>query len=185
MEWLFPAWNLLWMIPFDSLMVRVMFALAKAKESILTNIWFYDIELHEQEKMDNYVESHMDQALKDGEFQLYLQPKIDLKDGTLKSSEALVRWQTHDGRMLFPNQFIPIFENSGFCKKLDLFMFEQACLQLRKWMDQGIAPIGISVNQSKLLFYEADYVDCLKQIVNKYQVSPQLSNIRDIGRFGC
>ena len=76
--------------------------------------------------------------------------------------------------MLFPNQFIPIFENSGFCKKLDLFMFEQACLQLRKWMDQGIAPIGISVNQSKLLFYEADYVDCLKQIVNKYQVSPQL-----------
>lgn len=159
---------------FDSLMVRVMFALAKAKEIILTSIWFYDIELHEQEKMDNYVESHMDQALKDGEFQLYLQPKIDLKDGTLKSSEALVRWQTHDGRMLFPNQFIPIFENSGFCKKLDLFMFEQACLQLRKWMDQGIAPIGISVNQSKLLFYEADYVDCLKQIVNKYQVSPQL-----------
>ena len=51
--------------------------------------------------------------------------------------------------------------------KLDMYMFEQACLQIRKWMDQGIEPIGISVNQSKLLFYESDYVERLNAIVQK------------------
>lgn len=53
-------------------------------------------------------------------------------------------------------------------------MFEQACLQIRKWMDQGIEPIGISVNQSKLLFYESDYVERLNAIVQKYQVPAHL-----------
>ncbi len=159
---------------FDHLMVRVMFALAKSKENMLSNIWFYDVELHEQEIIDNYIESHMDQALRDHEFQLFLQPKISLKDGTLKSSEALVRWVTHEGRMLFPNQFIPIFEKSGFCIQLDLFMFEQACIQIHEWISQGIEPISISVNQSKLLFYEVDYVERLKQLVDQYQVPAHL-----------
>ena len=58
--------------------------------------------------------------------------------------------------------------------KLDMYMFEQACLQIRKWMDQGIEPIGISVNQSKLLFYESDYVERLNAIVQKYQVPAHL-----------
>lgn len=159
---------------FEDLMVRVMFALAKSKETILSNIWFYDIELHKQEIMDNYIESHMEQALKDGEFQLYLQPKVDMETGQLQSSEALVRWITQDNQQLYPNQFIPIFEKSGFCMKLDMYMFEQACLQIRKWMDQGIEPIGISVNQSKLLFYESDYVERLNAIVQKYQVPAHL-----------
>lgn len=159
---------------FEDLMVRVMFALAKSKETLLSNIWFYDIELHKQEIMDNYIESHMEQALKDGEFQLYLQPKVDMETGQLQSSEALVRWITQDNQQLYPNQFIPIFEKSGFCMKLDMYMFEQACLQIRKWMDQGIEPIGISVNQSKLLFYESDYVERLNAIVQKYQVPAHL-----------
>lgn len=158
---------------FDSLIVRVMFALARAKENILSCIWFYDDQLHEQEKLDNYIESHMEQALHDREFQLYLQPKILMEDGTLHSSEALVRWIPRDGHMFYPNQFIPIFEESGFCKKLDIYMFEQACIQIRQWLDAGIKPIGISVNQSKLLFYEADYVEHLKAIVERYQVPPQ------------
>lgn len=161
-------------ISFDNLMVRVMFALAKAKENMQTSIWFYDEKLHKQEKMDNYIESHMNQALKDNEFKFFLQPKISLKDNSLQSAEALVRWKTSDGQFIFPNQFIPIFEKSGFCVELDMYMFEQACKQIRNWIDQGIEPIGISVNQSKLLFYEADYVERLHRLVDQYQISPKL-----------
>lgn len=70
----------------------------------------------------------------------------------LSGAEALVRWQTNDGRMIFPDQFIPLFEHNGFCAKLDLYMLEQACKQIYLWMKKGIAPIPISVNQSKLMF---------------------------------
>ena len=157
---------------FDSLVVRVMFALAKAKEKVMTNIWFYDDQLHKQEIIDNYIESHMEQALKDHEFKLYLQPKVMMKDGTLHSSEALVRWILQDGKVFYPNQFIPLFEESGFCKKLDMYMFEQACMQIRQWLNDGLTPIGISVNQSKLSFYEVDYVEHLKALVEKYQIPP-------------
>ncbi|WP_294578655.1 bifunctional diguanylate cyclase/phosphodiesterase [uncultured Thomasclavelia sp.] len=161
-------------ITFDTLMVRVMFALAKAKEKYLNSIWFFDEQLHVQEKLDIYIESHMRQALADGEFQFYLQPKVDLKNNRICTGEALVRWKTRDGRMLYPNQFIPIFEKSDFCIELDMYMFEQACKHIRSWIDQGIEPIGISVNQSKLLFFEVNYVSRLQEIVDKYQIQPNL-----------
>ena len=67
--------------------------------------------------------------------------------------------------------------------KLDMYMFEQACLQIRKWMDQGIEPIGISVNQSKLLFYESDYVERLNVIVQKYQVPAHLLTLNILGKI--
>lgn len=159
---------------FDGLMVSVMFALDKAKEKLQTSIWFYDVELHEREKIDNYIESHMHQALEKHEFKFFLQPKIGLKDGSLESAEALVRWITNDGQELYPDQFIPIFEKSGFCIELDMYMFEEACKQIKEWIDEGIEPIGISVNQSKLLFYEADYVERLEKIINKYQIPANL-----------
>lgn len=60
-----------------------------------------------------------------------------MKDGTLHSSEALVRWILKDGKVFYPNQFIPLFEESGFCKKLDMYMFEQACMQICQWLNDG------------------------------------------------
>lgn len=158
----------------DNLMTHVMFALARAKDSHSNSIWFFDTELHKKEELENYIESHMHQALRDGEFKLFLQPKKNLQSGMLGGAEALVRWNTNNGRMIFPDQFIPLFEHNGFCIKLDLYMMEQACRQIRSWIDQGISPIPISVNQSKLLFFEEDYVEILTEMVKKYNIPPQL-----------
>lgn len=115
----------------------------------------------------------MEQALHDGEFKLYLQPKKNLHTGNIASAEALVRWQRADGTMIFPNQFIPIFEQNGFCVSLDLYMLEQVFRQIRLWMDTGVRPIPISVNQSKLLFYEEDYMKNLDLLIEKYEIPPQ------------
>lgn len=157
----------------DDLMTHVHFALDRAKGSHTSKIWFFDAELHKQEELENYIESHMYQALQDGEFKLYLQPKKNLHSGFLDSAEALARWKTDGERTIFPDQFIPVFERNGFCVKLDLYMLEQACRQIRSWMDQGIPPIPISVNQSKLLFFEADYVQALTGLVKKYGIPAQ------------
>lgn len=156
------------------LMTHVMFALTTARGSYENNVWFYDSQLHEKEKIENYVETHMHQALQDGEFKMFLQPKTDLKTGRLKSAEALVRWIREDGSMIYPDQFIPLFENNGFCAKLDLYMVECACRQIREWMDKGMEPIGISVNQSKLLFYEKDYIEVMTELKERYGIPDQL-----------
>lgn len=76
--------------------------------------------------------------------------------------------------MIYPGQFIPIFEKNGFCSNLDLYMVEQVCRQIRVWIDEGTTPVPLSVNQSKLLFYEVDYIDKMKGLLEKYQVPGNL-----------
>ena len=156
------------------MLTHVMFALAKAREIHQNNVWFFDTDLHKKEIMDNYVEGHMYQALKDEEFKLYLQPKIDLRNNSICGAEALVRWIKKDGEVIFPGQFIPIFEKNGFCARLDMYMVECVCKELREWIDAGIEPIPISINQSKLVFYEKDYQERLLRVLDKYRIPPNL-----------
>ena len=85
----------------------------------------------------------------------------------------MVRWQSEDGTTVYPDQFIPLFEENGFCIELDLYMVEQACKQLREWIDKGIEPISISVNQIKLLFSYNDYVEVLQDLTDYYNVPPK------------
>ena len=154
----------------NHLMTHVLFALERAKGSHDSSIWFFDAELHKKEKLENYIESHMHQALSDGEFKLFLQPKKNLKNGLVDGAEALVRWNTDMGKQIFPDQFIPLFERSGFCVNLDIYMVEQVCRHIRSWLDRGIPPLPISVNQSKLLFFEESYVSMLTGLLRKYNI---------------
>ena len=154
----------------EMMMTHAMFALQTAKGTDRNNVWFYDVELHKQETLQNYIESHMHQALKDKEFRMFLQPKMDMRTGELAGAEALVRWIPKDGTIIYPNQFIPLFESNGFCSSLDMYMVENVCRKIREWIDAGITPVPVSVNQSKLLFYEADYTRRLSDLKEKYRI---------------
>lgn len=155
-------------------MMQALLAQQSIKNTYTTAVAFYDEALHEKERRKNRIESHMQAALESGEFKLFLQPKMDLRTGALAGAEALVRWQTEDGSILYPGDFIPLFESNGFCAKLDLYMVERVCAHLRAWLDAGIPPVPISVNQSKLLFYEGDYMERLESLVHRYRVPPRL-----------
>lgn len=154
----------------EELMSHVMLALSYAKQSQQATVTFYDAKAHDKETLHNYIENHMEWALEHGEFQMFLQPKMDLQNHTISGAEALVRWIVDGAQTIFPDQFIPIFERNGFCIKLDFYMVEEACKQIRAWMDAGQSPIPISVNQTKLLLYEDDYVERLCAITRTYNV---------------
>lgn len=139
-----------------------------------TDIAFYNQPMHDMVRRKNSTESQMYPALQNREFKLFLQPKFDVNTDRLVGAEALVRWQNPDGSYRLPGEFIPLFEENGFCMKLDLYMIEEACAQLRAWMDAGFTPVPISVNQSKLLFSDLNYPDNLMQILNRYQVPASL-----------
>ena len=138
------------------------------------NIAFYNNALHQALRDKNDIESGMYIALKNQEFKLFLQPKNDLRTGQVVGAEALVRWQKADGSYRYPNEFIPLFEANGFCTKLDIYMVEQACRQIREWIDAGNEPIPISINQSKLLFSNRSYVSELEEVVDRYGVAHDL-----------
>ena len=94
-----------------------------------------------------------------------------------------MRWITPDGNMIYPDQFIPVFEKNRFCSELDFYMVEQVCRQIREWMDTGKKVIPVAVNQSKLVFYKKDYVNRLIKIIKKYEVPAETDHVGDSGKY--
>lgn len=158
----------------EEVMTRALFALAKAKQVNQQAIRVFDTTLHEQEQIDNFIESHAREALECEEFELYLQPKMNVQDDSLGGAEALVRWVNAEGTFLYPSSFIPLFETNGFCADLDMYMFEKVCQCLQKWIADGYQPVPISVNQSKITFYEENYEQHLSELLEKYQIPASL-----------
>lgn len=156
----------------SEMLLHVSLAVASAKSDTTQSIYFYDENLHKKERTINYIETHMERALAEEDFKVYLQPKIDLQTGEVGGAEALVRWERNQKQLIFPDQFIPLFEKNGFCVKLDMFMFEQVCKLIRSWMDGDREPLPVSVNQSKLMFFEPNYVNDISGIAAKYGIPP-------------
>lgn len=154
----------------EELFHQAEFAVKNAKVGHKNEILFYNDKIYRRDYEQGSIENDMEQSLTNGEFHMFLQPKVMLDDGKVKGAEALVRWIKKDGTIIYPDLFIPAFERNGFCRELDLYMVEQACKKLREWMDQGYEPIQISVNQSKRLFYEPDYIEKLCKIRKKYGI---------------
>lgn len=115
----------------------------------------------------------MRDALINEEFKLFLQPKIDLATGKIYAAEALVRWISDSDVIVYPNDFIPLFEQNGFCTELDLYMFDKVCAHIRYYLDNGIEPIYFSINQTKLLIFQKGYTDKLRAIINKHKIPPK------------
>ncbi len=68
---------------------------------------------------------------------------------TISGAEALVRWMSAEG-MIYPDEFIPLFEKNGFIIQLDLWVFEEVCLRIRAWLDAGLPPVKVPVNCSRV-----------------------------------
>ena len=89
----------------------------------------YNMYSEETEKVileEQKIEEIMEEALENGEFKVFYQPKIDIKTNKITSCEALVRW-FREGRVISPNKFIPLFEKNRFIIKLDKYIFQKAC----------------------------------------------------------
>lgn len=78
-------------------------------------------------------------ALEEREFQVYYQPKVNIKNQTICGAEALVRWQ-RDGKLISPMQFIPQLEREGSIIKLDYYMLEEVCRFLRNGWTKDMLP---------------------------------------------
>lgn len=135
---------------------------------------YFDDSMRNELLLEKEITNSMQQALADGEFLVYLQPKCNLKTEEYVGAEALIRWMNPERGLLPPSQFIPIFEKTGFITEVDLYVWEQVCRMLARWKQENRTLIPISVNVSRADLYHSDFMDRILELMDKYDIEPSL-----------
>lgn len=139
-----------------------------------TDSCIYDDGMHEKVRRELEIIRSQERALHQQEFEVYLQPKIGLEDNQLVGAEALIRWNRKDGTMMYPDEFIPVFEKNGFILQIDFFVYETVCKLLHKWKIENKKEIPISVNVSRLHLTNDNFAKDFVELVQKYEVPANL-----------
>ncbi len=121
-------------------------ALQKAKADRTTGYYLFQGSLHDAALKRLRLENDLVIALKREEFLLHYQPIIDFKDNRIDAFEALVRWQNPQRGMVPPMEFISCLEETGLIVSVGMFIFRQACIQLREWQAVFKKELSMSVN---------------------------------------
>lgn len=129
----------------------------------------FDRKTEEKIIKEHEIEEIMEEALKNDEFFIYYQPKINLSNKKEVLAEALVRWNRNN-KIIPPGEFIPLFEKNRFILKLDLYIFEHVCIDLRDWKNEFKICPKISINVSKEHFDNPNFIDDYVYICNKYNI---------------
>ena len=139
-----------------------------------TEIIVYTDQMHDDITWGNFIKAYMDTAIAGEEFLVYLQPKFDIKKGTVKGAEALIRWNYKKKEFLSPGRFVPFFERDGSIGKIDDFVLEKVCEALARWKEEGKMLHPISVNLSRKRLYDENIIEHLSRIVDRYGVSHEM-----------
>ncbi len=112
-------------------------------------------------------------ALREGEFIFLLQPRFELNNRRIVGGEALIRWNHKKLGLLGPSVFIPVLENNGYITKLDQYIWEQVCITVRRWIDEGLRPLPLSINVTKTDILAMDVAGFFDGMVKKYRLPPR------------
>lgn len=119
---------------------------------------------------DKQIASSFMEALYNGEFKVFYQPKVSGQDYKIVGGEALSRW-FKDGVMMPPMDFIPVIERNGTVCLLDFYVLEQVCKDITQWLKDGIKVGRISVNFSRKHLSNPNLVEEIMDILRKYDMA--------------
>lgn len=153
----------------ESILGRCSTALNVARYDRHVPYLFSTPEMHSRAIRQKQILSAFADALKNGEFRPFYQPKVNTKTRTLVGAEALVRW-IRDGKTLAPGVFIPVLETGDSICMLDFYIFEHVCKDIRKWIDEGIEPVRVSTNFSRRNLSNPDFPENIKRILAAYDI---------------
>jgi diguanylate cyclase (GGDEF)-like protein len=122
-------------------------ALYRAKDDGRGTFHFFEPAMDEQMQSRRILEQDLRKALPSGEFELYYQPVVNLRSGTISGFEALIRWNHPQRGLISPATFIPLAEESGFIVPLGEWVIRQACLTAADWPEHLHVAVNISASQ--------------------------------------
>ena len=144
-------------------------ALDKIRNNVIKNISIFDDKLKEKEMYEEELIEEFSTAIKEHQFVVFYQPKFNIKGDKpfLASAEALVRWKHPTKGLISPGIFIPLFEEKGLIQRLDLYVWNEAALQMKKWQEKYHKHVPVSVNVSRIDLYDPNLVKTLLDIVKQ------------------
>ncbi|MDD3169539.1 MAG: EAL domain-containing protein [Eubacteriales bacterium] len=147
-------------------------SLLRSKHEGKNRYKFYSSEIGIQIYKQVVLRNDLLKAIERNQFQVYYQAQVKLESSDILAAEALVRWEHPEWGMVSPNEFISMAEETGFIINLGNWMLHEVCKNYKKWMEQGMAPIKISVNYSSIQFFERHFVENIIGIINQYELNP-------------
>lgn len=124
-------------------------AKSQGQKHYCTEIMFFTPEMYEQITKEHKYLAYLEQAIENDEFIVYLQPKYDIKSERISGAEALVRWNYKHEKLLYPSEFISVFESNDVIGKVDQVVLKKVCIFLADMKKLGLPLYPISVNLSR------------------------------------
>jgi len=156
----------------EELLARAQTAAYVAKQEGPDTIRYYQESMNARAFERLSLESSLRHALEREEFRVHYQPRIDVSTGELISFEALVRWQHPELGLVAPGQFIPMAEETGLIVPIGEWVLRTACAQNRKWQQQGLGPVIVSVNLSGAQFRRPELYDTVVRVLGETGLDP-------------
>ena len=161
---------------YGDIMDKIMLAGNVAKRHNGERIVTYGEKMKAESDHVKMIQSAFMGAIKNEEFIIHYQPKVDIETKQIVGAEALCRWQ-RDGRVIPPDEFIPILELNAFVSDLDFYVLDHVCRDMVRWLNEGRKPVRVSVNFSRKHLVDIDLTDHIITIIDKYNIPHDLIEI--------
>lgn len=142
-------------------------AMNQVKENGRNNFKFYTADLNILISERLSLINSLRNAVKEKEFILYYQPKINSLTGNITGLEALIRWNSPTMGLVPPLKFIPLLEETGLIMPVSDWILNEICNQHTTWITQGLPPISIAINISASHFQKTDFLANVNTILKK------------------
>lgn len=164
-------------LPLSNMIDKARAAMETIKNNYMTLYAWYDENMWNTLLEEQRMNVEFRKAIEDRQFKVYYQPICRSSDGLITSAEALIRWQHPVKGRISPGSFIPLFEKNGFISVLDRYVWDEVCAMQQSRLDQGLATVPVSVNVSRVEFYNPSLCDDIRCIAKKHNISPDLLKI--------
>jgi len=156
---------------------RAVQAVESVKHTYGTNVAVYNDIIAATTLNEILLEENMQSALVGNQFEVYYQPKVDVKTRKICGAEALVRWNHPSMGLMNPSAFIPLFEKNGFISELDMYVWHRVCRDISEWRNRGKNLVPISVNVLRRDFSHGNLSETILNLVDSYGIDHSLFHI--------
>jgi diguanylate cyclase (GGDEF)-like protein len=161
----------------DLLIAHADAAMYSAKERGRNNLQCYAEGMSALTQGRVQFESELHQALRNNQFELHYQPKVDTTTGRIHSAEALIRWRHPERGLIPPGEFIPIAEECSLIDAIGEWVLFEACRQAKAWQRHGLRPLRVAVNVAPSQFRLGNLADQIRRALDESGLDPKLLEI--------
>lgn len=161
----------------ETLLTHADFAMYSAKSAGAATYRFFDTSLNASSAREAELLSRFKRAIKDDEFCLHYQPRVELQNFSVVGLEALIRWNHPEHGLIYPNDFIALAENNELIVPLGAWVVDAACRQLAAWRVQGLPVVPVAINVSPRQLTDGALLETVMTTLAKYQIPSDLLEI--------